>query len=83
MASVTRFCASGSQFKNLGVKIRQPGWQDGGLRVMAYKWYDIYHIFFLHFCTGASGIRFWPMGIDFASLLGEFRIRESTLGPLS
>ena len=50
---------------------------------MAYKWYDIYHIFFMHFCTGASGIRFWPMEIDFGSLLVDFRIRESTLGPLN
>ena len=50
---------------------------------MAYKWYDIYHIFCLNFCTGASGIRFWPLGINFGSLLVDFRIRESTLGPLS
>ena len=66
MASVSRFCDSGSQFKNLGVKIRQPGWQDVGLRVMAYKWYDIYHIFLSVFLHGslwdsilASGNRFW------------------------
>ena len=43
-----------------------------------------YIIFFcLNFCTGASGIRFWPLGIDFVSLLVDFRIRESTLGPLN
>ena len=50
---------------------------------MAYKWYDIYHIFFMHFCTGTSGIRFWPMEIDFGSLLVYFRILESTLGSLN
>ena len=50
---------------------------------MAYKLYDIYHIFFPNFCTGVSGIRIWPMGIDFGSLLVDFRIRESTLGPLN
>ena len=66
MASVSRFCASGSQIKNLGVKIRQPGWQDGGLRVMAYKWYDIYHIFF---CISARE----PLGFDFGH-------KESNLG---
>ena len=50
---------------------------------MAYKLYDIYHIFFPNFCTGVSGIRIWSMGIDFGSLLVAFRIHESTLGPLN
>ena len=50
---------------------------------MAHKWYDMYHIFFLQFGTGVSGVRYWPMRIDFGSMLVDFRIRESTLGPLN
>ena len=46
---------------------------------MAYKW----SYFYVHFCTGASGIQFRPLGIDFGSLLVDFRISESTLGPLN
>ena len=42
-----------------------------------------YHHFYLLVCTGASGIRFWPVGVDFGSMLVDFRIRESTLGALS
>ena len=50
---------------------------------MGYKWYDTYHNFCLHFCTRASGIRFWPLGVNFGSVLFDFGIQESTLGPLS
>ena len=50
---------------------------------MGYKWYDTYHHFCLLVCTGASGIRFWPLGVDFGSQLVDFGVRESTLGPHS
>ena len=49
---------------------------------MGCKLYDTYHNFCLHLWTRASGIRFWPLGVNFACVLFDFGIRESTSGSL-